>query len=168
MLLYLNIILTLIFGLIIGLNSKNKSFIIKLKSKFHSLFKNHPSHQAQKLPFKLDEKQEMYHCFDTLEVRFLNKLLERNTEKVCVITLNKINNLTHLSCENQRQRRHLFLKELNLKLYLIFGIRESIVRIDSFEDKRVKNYILSNHIDKEKLINSLIIQKRDLRNQEFA
>jgi len=72
--------------------------------------------------------------------------------------LNSITNLTNLSAENQRQRRHLFLKELNIKLFLIFGIRESIVRLDSLEDKRVKNYVLSEEIDKEKLMVSISIQ----------
>ena len=100
----------------------------------------------------------MNHCFDTLEVRFLHKLLEQEGNELDVKILNSITNLTNLSAENQRQRRHLFLKELNLKLFLIFGVRESIIRLDSLEDKRVKNYVLSEEIDKEKLMVSISIQ----------
>jgi hypothetical protein len=49
-------------------------------------------------------------------------------------------NLSKLSKENQRQRRHIILKELNLKLFLITGIRETIIRVSSDKDKRVKSY----------------------------
>jgi hypothetical protein len=84
--------------------------------------------------------------------------LEHEGNEVDVKTLNLITNLTGLTAENQRQRRHLFLKELNLKLFLIFGTRESIVRLDSLEDKRVKKYVLSEEIDREKLMVSISVQ----------
>jgi len=157
MLLYFNIILTLILGLIIGLNLKRVPYI----SGFRKIVPEIPTKQLYVEEFRSNvklDKQDMNHCFDTLEVRFLHKLLEQDGNEVDVKILNSITNLTNLSAENQRQRRHLFLKELNLKLFLIFGIRESIVRLDSMEDKRVKNYVLSEEIDKEKLMVSISIQ----------
>ena len=39
------------------------------------------------------------------------------------------------------------LKELNLKLFLIFGVREGITRIESETDKRVKLYVLNEKIE---------------------
>jgi hypothetical protein len=157
MLLYFNIILTLILGLIIGLNLKRVPYI----SGFRKIAPEIPTKQLYVEEFRSNvklDKQDMNHCFDILEVRFLHKLLEQDGNEVDVKILNSITNLNQLSAENQRQRRHLFLKELNLKLFLIFGIRESIVRLDSMEDKRVKNYVLSEEIDKEKLMVSISIQ----------
>jgi hypothetical protein len=158
MLLYLNIILTLILGLIIGLNLKRIPFVSIFSKRPVPESPNNlnynPTFHQEYIPQNLD-KLDMNHCFDTLEIRFLHKLLQEDEFGVNVKTLNTITNLTHLTDENQRQRRHLFLKELNLKLFLIFGIRESIVRLDSLVDKRVKNYILSNQIDKEKLMVSI-------------
>lgn len=157
MLLYFNIILTLILGLIIGLNFKRVPYISGFRKIVPQPNSNHLYVQERRPNVKL-VKQDINHCFDTLEVRFLHKLLEQDGNEVDVKILNSITNLTNLSAENQRQRRHLFLKELNLKLFLIFGIRESIIRLDSLEDKRVKNYVLSEEIDKEKLMVSISIQ----------
>lgn len=157
MLLYFNIILTLILGLIIGLNLKRVSLFAGRGTRVTSLPENQFYVQEQTSNLNLN-KQDMNHCFDILEVRFLHKLLELEGNEVDVKTLNSITNLNQLSAENQRQRRHLFLKELNLKLFLIFGIRESIVRLDSMEDKRVKKYVLSDQIDKQKLMISISIQ----------
>jgi len=154
MLLYLNIILTLILGLIIGLNLNRVPFISTLGKKLVPESPTNPPYFQEHRPQNIDNA-DIKHCFDTLENRFLNKLLQQEELGVNVKTLNSIANLTQLSDENQRQRRHLFLKELNLKLFLIFGIRESIVRLDSSVDKRVKNYILSDQIDKEKLMVSI-------------
>ena len=158
MLLYLNIILTLILGLIIGLNSKRIPYVSIFNKRPVPESPNNltynPTYHQEHIPQNQD-KLDMNHCFDTLEIRFLHKLLQQDESGVNVKTLNAITNLTHLSDENQRQRRHLFLKELNLKLFLIFGIRESIVRLDSLVDKRVKNYILSDQINKEKLTVSI-------------
>ena len=157
MLLYFNIILTLIFGLIIGLNLKRVPYI----TGFRKVAPQIPNNQrfVQDLsPNMKHFKQDSNYCFDTLEVRFLHKLLEHEGNEVDVKTLNLITNLTGLTAENQRQRRHLFLKELNLKLFLIFGTRESIVRLDSLEDKRVKKYVLSEEIDRKKLMVSISVQ----------
>jgi hypothetical protein len=157
MLLYFNIILILIFGLIIGLNLKRVPYITGFRKvepelpNIHRLVQDHS-------PNIKNYKPDSNYCFDTLEVRFLHKLLEHEGNEVDVKTLNLITNLTGLTAENQRQRRHLFLKELNLKLFLIFGTRESIVRLDSLGDKRVKKYVLSEEIDREKLMVAIGVQ----------
>lgn len=158
MLLYLNIILTIILGLIIGLYSK--SFLLSVYSRIRipSLPANNQFYVRDQTTNLNLNKQDMNHCFDILEVRFLHKLLESEGIEVDVKILNSITNLNQLSAENQRQRRHLFLKELNLKLFLIFGIRESILRLDSMEDRRVKKYVLSEQIDKQNLMISMSIQ----------
>jgi hypothetical protein len=158
MLLYFNVILTLVLGLIIGLNLKSRSFLNSRVPGFRSPTTPYNTH------FLVDENlntqvqnqsQEMNNCFDILEVRFLTKILTEPLNKVDVTTLNALANLTLLSAENQRQRRHLFLKELNLKLFLLYGLRESIIRVDDINDKRIKNYTLSEKIDLDKLKSNL-------------
>ncbi|MCX6194261.1 MAG: hypothetical protein NTX34_07245 [Cytophagales bacterium] len=69
-----------------------------------------------------------------------------------VSDINELLNLNKLSKENQRQRRHIIFKELNLKLFLVLGVRESIVRVSSEMDKRIKYYTLDQKsLDVEKL-----------------
>ncbi len=65
-----------------------------------------------------------------------------NKEQLTVENMNLLLNLIKLSKENQRQRRHIIIKELNLKLFLMTGIRESIIRVPTNSDKRVKSYTL--------------------------
>lgn len=78
---------------------------------------------------------------DPFESKLLKSLLECPNEKgLSVKEINTILNLNKLSKENQRQRRHLVIKEINLKLYLLTGVREAIIRISSETDRRVKYY----------------------------
>jgi len=146
MLLYLNIAITLLLGLVIGLNLKRFSI-----SGFRSQnnFKPRPAFPATFIPSKPSLPiaiQHAGHCFDTLEVRLLIKMIDPSEPLLDVRSLNELINLTNLSSENQRQRRHLFLKELNLKLFLMFGVREAIIRIDDENDKRVKIYRFDDKI----------------------
>jgi hypothetical protein len=82
------------------------------------------------------------YALDPHELKLIDYLSQQTaTNYITVDDLNQILNLTKLSKENQRQRRHIILKELNLKLFLITGIRETIVRVSSDKDKRVKSYV---------------------------
>jgi hypothetical protein len=158
MIIYLNIILTLLFGLIIGLNLKRVSFSGERVSKF-GFASNDFSTMEINHEIQIEIPADSQQCFDILELRFINGILESEGEGLTVSRLNAIINLTNLSAENQRQRRHLFLKELNLKLYLIYGIRETVIRLDSEQDKRIKNYVFSEKLDSVKLMADLNIKK---------
>jgi hypothetical protein len=89
--------------------------------------------------------------FDELEVRLLKAIINPAENGIDIPNLNSLLNLKKLSEENQRQRRHLFLKELNLKLFLLFGIREGITRVEFDSDKRMKRYILDEKFDTAQL-----------------
>ncbi len=81
------------------------------------------------------------YVLDPHEAKILRAILESpNNSGIDVNKINELLHLTKLSKENQRQRRHIVIKELNLKLYLISGVRETITRIPSEADKRVKYY----------------------------
>lgn len=158
MIIYFNVFLTLILGLIVGLNLKSSFFLRSRATDYPSLpkpFNTNFIAEENAHGHIQNQSQVLNNCFDILEVRFLTKILLDPLNKVDVQTLNSLANLTLLSAENQRQRRHLFLKELNLKLFLLYGLRESIIRVDDINDKRIKNYTLSDRIDFDKVRSNL-------------
>ena len=93
--------------------------------------------------FNLVQRLNLYE----LELRVIQRLLE--TDSMTIKEFNEIIKVSNLSKENQRQRRHLFIKELNLKLSLILENKETIYRNDNEIDKRSKMYSLNPKIDKE-------------------
>lgn len=108
-------------------------------------------HKKKETTYRVDYKsfQNQYkkisnndqYILDPHEAKLLRAILKSpNNSGIDVNQINELLHLTKLSKENQRQRRHIVLKELNLKLYLISGVRETIKRIPSEADKRVKYY----------------------------
>lgn len=91
--------------------------------------------------------------FCELEVRFLVELLSK--KKLTVNELNSLLKINNKSFQNQRQRRHIFLKEINLKLGLIYGENETIIRKESLEDKRVKVYCFMDGLDLTEIENAV-------------
>ncbi len=80
--------------------------------------------------------------FDPHEEKLLHQLLANPVGGISVKELNAILNLEGKSAENQRQRRHLVIKELNTKLFVLFNVRECIVRIPESFDSRKKQYVI--------------------------
>ena len=80
--------------------------------------------------------------FDPHEEKLLHQLLSNPAGGISVKELNAILNLEGKSAENQRQRRHLVIKELNTKLFVLFNVRECIVRIPESFDSRKKQYVI--------------------------
>jgi DNA-binding transcriptional MerR regulator len=145
---YINGILTLIIGLIIGINATflRVSFF-KTFTKFPNIkLIDNNSSVSQSLAV---DKSNRY--FDELEIRLLKTIISQGENGLDIAQLNTLLNLKKLSDENQRQRRHIILKELNLKLFLLFGIREGIIRIEIDLDKRRKSYVLNKKINKTQI-----------------
>lgn len=80
--------------------------------------------------------------FDPHEEKILLHLLTHVETGISVAELNQLLKVEGKSAENQRQRRHLVIKELNTKLFVLFNIRECIVRIPEAFDSRKKQYII--------------------------
>lgn len=91
--------------------------------------------------------------FCEFEKRFLIELIQKN--KLSVAELNNILHINKLTSDNQRQRRHVFLKDLNLKLSIIFEIPEPIMRIENPKDKRAKIYCLDNTLNHNSILKIL-------------
>jgi hypothetical protein len=141
---YINSILTLIIGLIIGINAMSlRVSFLKTFTKFPKLNLIDKNASVSQMPTV--KKNNRY--FDELEVRLLKTITSQEEIGLDIARLNILLNINKLSEENQRQRRHLFLKELNLKLFLLFGIREGIIRVEFDTDKRMKRYVLDQKFD---------------------
>jgi hypothetical protein len=152
---YIYCILTLIIGMIIGSNVKIlKPYLLKFNSSFTAFL---PIKSRKNIPSTVViKKNNLY--FDELEVRLLKAIITQEDNGLDIASLNTLLNLKKLSEENQRQRRHLFIKELNLKLFLLFGIREGITRIEFDIDKRKKLYVFEEKFDKTKIENLLNVK----------
>lgn len=97
------------------------------------------------------ENKDLIPFFDTLEIRFLKRILSHEEKLLSVNEANEILRIERLSKENQRQRRHLFLKDLNVKLKMIYKIPECIERKSTEIDRRSKYYSLHEQINKESI-----------------
>jgi hypothetical protein len=140
-----SVILALTLGVTIGINFKR--FIRKNSSPTAQIVaKNEPTNESKILmPY-----------FDTLEIRFLKRILTSESRLLSVVEANEILRIERLSKENQRQRRHLFLKDLNMKLKMIYKVPECIERQSTELDRRSKYYCLHKDISKESIEDLLI------------
>jgi hypothetical protein len=121
------------------LEVSNRTYIIS-KTELYQV-----NSSVKETPFKLDPH----------EIKFIYYLIQNEKIGLSVFTVNKMFYLNKLSKVNQRQRRHSIIKELNFKLFLITNIRESIVRVASEEDKRVKFYYLLDEVKSNKKLFNL-------------
>ncbi len=96
--------------------------------------------------------------FDPHEEKILEQLLINYEKGISVNQLNELLNLKGKSAENQRQRRHLVIKELNTKLFVLFNIRECIVRIPELFDSRKKQYVMLINDDIHQSISDFLAQ----------
>jgi hypothetical protein len=86
-------------------------------------------------------KKSITALFDPYEEKLLKAIFKIDSDLgLDINSVNEILNLNKFSKENQRQRRHITIKELNLKLFILTGQRESIIRVSSIYDKRIKYY----------------------------
>ena len=142
--------LTLCFGIVIGLNVKRFVYYETKRMNTNESFKLDVE--------RASPRQSIRVVLDAFEIRILENLL--NEAFTPVEQFNEILKLMNLSKENQRQRRHLFIKELNLKLNLLLYVANGIDREESEHDKRVKRYILNELIDRDVLFDFIEKQKK--------
>ena len=143
------ILLALTLGVTIGLNVKRLVIHPKQKQKTPESINQTSAHNKH-------DKQKLIPYLDTLEIRFVKRILNQEDKLLSVNEANEILRIERLSKENQRQRRHIFLKELNLKLKMIYQIPECIERKSTDLDRRSKFYCLHEQISKESIKEMLL------------
>jgi hypothetical protein len=137
-------ILALAIGLTVGLNIKRTR---KNQSTSNPVAEM-PIHETNKA---MPENHGLAIHFDTLEIRFLKRLIDSEEKALSVAETNEILRIEKLSKENQRQRRHLFLKDMNVKLKMIFNVNESIERQSTEQDRRSKFYSLHHNLSNSQI-----------------
>ena len=123
---YLFTLLIFIFGLILGFyfNSPFWKFIKTLFSKDNSTVNTNK-------------------YFNVLEINVMQKILASKNSSISTLNLNSIINSENLSNAKLIRTRGYFLKDLNLKLLIFFGVSDGIRMVDSFEDKKSEKFMLS-------------------------
>jgi len=149
-----SVLIALALGVTLGVNFRR--FTNTKKQNHHQ-----PNSTPDYLPndSRAIDTQILLPYFDTLEIRFLKRILSNEEKLLSVHEANEILRIERLSKENQRQRRHLFLKDLNVKLKMIFKIPECIERKSTELDRRSKYYSLHEQINKESVEELLIEDK---------
>jgi len=89
--------------------------------------------------------------FNEIEISIFSKILTSPDKSISSQELNLfINQENYPVAELNRLRRN-FLKDLNLKIQIVFGISNGIWQVDSSDDKKLKYYRLSKKFNLNQL-----------------
>ena len=89
--------------------------------------------------------------FNESEISVFNKILASNEKMISTQDLHLIINLEKTSVAELNRLRRNFLKDLNLKIQIVFGISNGIWQFDSADDKKLKYYRLSKKFNLNQL-----------------
>jgi ABC-type sugar transport system permease subunit len=131
---YLVVIFVFIVGLILGLYFSFPEW------KF-------PKKQAAKSVSTINAKQ----YFNELEISLFQKILASKDKSISSQDLHLIINQENYPVAELNRLRRNFLKDLNLKIQIVFGISNGIWQFDSSNDKKLKNYMLSKKFNLNQL-----------------
>jgi len=133
-----------ITGLVLGLNTNIKSVLIQLVAgRFQAKAKDMNTHQAYPSIVSFES------CtFTEIELNFLRKLIQLNGLQLPASNddFNDLFNLGQANKQNERIQRNQLLKNLNLKLFFIYGVEEGIMRLSTQVDKRKKCYFIKDEL----------------------
>ena len=133
-----------ITGLVLGLNTNVKSVLIQLVAgRFQAKAKDMNTHQAYPSIINFES------CtFTEIELSFLRKLVQLNGLQLPASNddFNDLFNLGQANKQNERIQRNQLLKNLNLKLFFIYGVEEGIMRLSTQVDKRKKCYVIKDEL----------------------
>lgn len=151
--LLLNILLLINIVILFVLISDN----IKTKSKVLEKNKLNSDFSEDEVEKSLSNLVNDNTILDPFEIKFIKALKEKEKPTgLNVLEMNDLMNLTKCSLENQRQRRHIILKELNRKLFPVSGKRESIIRYPNEQDRREIIYDLDPELKSLEELNELL------------
>jgi hypothetical protein len=140
-----------ILGLLLGMSPRLRNSFCRILYSQSQFNPNYPSTTAKK---RYIPSIEFAKCnFDEKELQFINQLinLKKDGNGVSIDFLNAIIDPEKINLMNNRLTRHGFLNDLNLKLFLIYGIKEAIIRKGTIEDRRKKSYFLDQSISIHRL-----------------
>jgi len=89
--------------------------------------------------------------FNELEISVFQKILTSKDRSISSQELNLIINQENYQVDDLNRLRRNFLKDLNLKIQIVFGISNGIWQFDSSDDKKLKYYRLSEKFNLSQL-----------------
>jgi len=89
--------------------------------------------------------------FNEIEISIFSKILTSPDKSISSHDLTLIINQKNLSSVELNRLKRLILKDLNLKIKIVFGIPNGIWQVDSFEDKKLKKFMLSKKFNVSQL-----------------
>ncbi len=81
--------------------------------------------------------------FNEIEISIFSKILTSPDKSISSHELTLMINQNNLSSVELNRLKRLILKDLNLKIKIVFGIPNGIWQVDSIEDKKLKKFMLS-------------------------
>lgn len=132
-----------ITGLALGLSTSVKSLLTQFTA---GRFQSKDMNIQQAYPSIINFES----CtFTDVELNFLRKLVQLNGLQLSASNddFNDLFNLGQTNKQNERIQRNQLLKNLNLKLFFIYGIEEGIMRLSTQEDKRKKCYFIKDELN---------------------
>jgi len=131
---YLLIILVFIIGLFLG------------------LYFNFPEWKfSKKQPVKSVSTINALQYFNELEISLFQKILASKDKSISSQDLHLIINQENYPVAELNRLRRNFLKDLNLKIQIVFAISNGIWQFDSADDKKLKYYRLSKKFNLNQL-----------------
>ena len=131
---YLLIILVFIIGLFLG------------------LYFNFPEWKfSKKQPVKSVSTINALQYFNELEISLFQKILASKDKSISSQDLHLIINQENYPVAELNRLRRNFLKDLNLKIQIVFAISNGIWQFDSADDKKLKYYKLSQKFNLNQL-----------------
>jgi len=85
------------------------------------------------------------------EIQVFQKILASKEKSISSQNLNFIINQENNSVAQLNKLNRIFLKDLNLKIQIVFGISNGIWQVDSADDKNLKYYRLSKKFNLNQL-----------------
>ena len=89
--------------------------------------------------------------FNELEISVFQKILTSKDRSISSQELNLIINQENYQVDDLNRLRRNFLKDLNLKIQIVFAISNGIWQFDSADDKKLKYYKLSKKFNLSQL-----------------
>lgn len=128
------IILVFIIGITLGLL-------------YQFFYKKIPKIKTDKLIPTINVQQ----YFNEIEISIFSKILTSPDKSISSHDLTLMINQKNLSSVELNRLKRLILKDLNLKIKIVFGIPNGIWQVDSFEDKKLKKFMLSKEFNVSQL-----------------
>ena len=128
------IILVFIIGITLGLL-------------YQFFYKKIPKIKTDKLIPTINVQQ----YFNEIEISIFSKILTSPDKSISSHDLTLMINQKNLSSVELNRLKSLILKDLNLKIKIVFGIPNGIWQVDSFEDKKLKKFMLSKKFNVSQL-----------------